>query len=295
MIVAMSSRVQATRRRFGGLIALVGTLLLVTGCGGGGGVPATATPVANAAGGLNLAGISATATQLAKGGGAVSASPSVAPTAVPTVAPTVAPTAAPTVAVPTVAPTTAPTATRPAATVAIAAASPTRSAATSTPAGAATIRPATTPTAPIAVGASDSSWTDPQGRVRVNIPAGWKVGTQLDTFFLFDGPSGALFTIITNAQSGTPEQESASKRAGLSRNADTTYTFGPTKDARVGNEPGKSFDFTTAPKSQPSAAPKANSSTIVNHGNTQYEFLFTNVGTRTADIDAFLGSIAFLK
>lgn len=275
MTVAMSTRVQATRRRFGGPIALVGALLLMTGCGGGGGAPATATPVANAAGGLNLAGISATATQLAKGGAAINASPSAAPTP------------APTVAVRTAAATAVPTTIRPAATVAIAA--------TSTPADAATVRPATTPTTPVAADASNSSWTDPQGRVRVNIPAGWKVGTQLDTFFLFDGPSGTLFTIITSAQSGTPEQESASKRAGLSRNADTTYTFGPTKDARVGNEPGKSFDFTTVLKSQPSAAPKANSSTIVNHGSTQYEFLFSNVGTRTADIDAFLGSVAFLK
>jgi hypothetical protein len=36
MTVAMSTRVQATRRRFGGLIALVGALLLMTGCGGAG-------------------------------------------------------------------------------------------------------------------------------------------------------------------------------------------------------------------------------------------------------------------
>ena len=213
MIVAMSSRIQATRRRFGGLIALIGTLLLVTGCGGGGGVPATATPVANAAGGLNLAGISATATQLAKGGGAVSASPSTAPT----------------VTVPTVAPTTAPTATRPAATVVAAAATQPATASVATAS-----RPASgSPTASLV--------RDPQGHFTFARPQGWTDQSLPKPNVLVHLTSSRPtvdFRVQVNDTTLTLAQFSEQNQAGL-KTALSGYEAGPlnNKATTLGGEP----------------------------------------------------------
>jgi len=229
MIVAMSSRIQATRRRFGGLIALIGTLLLVTGCGGGGGASATATPVANAAGGLNLAGISATATQLAKGGASVGASPSTAPTAAPTVAPTVAPTAAPTVTVPTVAPTTAPTATRPAATVVAAAATQPATASVATAS-----RPASgSPTASLV--------RDPQGHFTFARPQGWTDQSLPKPNVLVHLTSSRPtvdFRVQVNDTTLTLAQFSEQNQAGL-KTALSGYEAGPlnNKATTLGGEP----------------------------------------------------------
>jgi hypothetical protein len=103
---------------------------------------------------------------------------------------------------------------------------------------------------------------------------------------------GEVLLIVSSPQKGTPEQAAKAKRATLKKERpELIYSFGPITDTRVGSEDGKSFEATSVPKDQPRAKPESFSSTIVNHNNTQFEFMFSNPGKRRDDI---LRSVIFL-
>lgn len=143
-------------------------------------------------------------------------------------------------------------------------------------------------------GLAQSSWTDKKERLRLTIPTGWKAELDGEGVLLFEGPSGAILSVFITPQTGAPAQASEEKRASVVRaNPTLMYKFGPVTDVRVGNEPGKSLEFTTVPRSRPAAAPRSFSFSIVNHGNMQYDFTFSDA--RRATTDAILRSVVFLK
>jgi precorrin-3B methylase len=147
-----------------------------------------------------------------------------------------------------------------------------------------------------AFGASgDSAWTDRHGRLRLTLPTGWTVFNEIDQLADFKGPADAGLVIFMNPQTGTPAQEIEAKRESLQRSTDYTYTFGLVKDARVGSETGKSLDISSVEKNNPRAAPDTFTSIIVNHKNTQYEFILSRIGSQRPAFDALLASVVFLQ
>ena len=123
---------------------------------------------------------------------------------------------------------------------------------------------------------AESGWTDKKEQFRLTLPPGWKSDPDLTVgdFSIFKGPSGASLLIMVSAATGTPAEEIEAKRASLVRdNADLTYSFGPVINTRVGNEQAKSLETTYVRKDQPRGKRQSFSTTIVNHTDTQYEFL----------------------
>ena len=144
---------------------------------------------------------------------------------------------------------------------------------------------------------AESSFTDKKRQFRLSLPASWKSDADMtiQDFSFIKGPSGASLLIISSPRKGTPQQEIEAKRAALEHDhPELIYRFGPITDAHVGNEEGKSFEATSVPKDQPRAKPAGLSSTIVNHNNTQYEFIFQNLGKRQRDRDEIFRSVTFL-
>ncbi len=281
----------------GGLIALlaiVGGIFLFAKRGDSG--AATATPartavalsttttvaLATQAGGGILATLSSAAT-----GTAGPAAPSVAPSTVatPTAAATrVAPSATPAVRASS---TTAASASRPAV-------SPTvgQGGLPPTPTGSA--RPGTA--AATTAAALSQTWTDPNGRVKMQYPNGWTAttlaGSQSNILEL-DGPDNVSLYIDVYTQSGTPAEETQATNDARNKSTQFTFTNGPVTDAKVGGEPGKVVSYTAKRKDQTTGTGTDGVLWIVNHGNNEYDFEALAIGPHRAEIDAILATVTF--
>ncbi|MGI8856694.1 MAG: hypothetical protein ACR2JW_13175 [Thermomicrobiales bacterium] len=286
----------------GGLIALlaiVGGIFLFTNKGGSG--AATATP-ARPAVALSTTTTVALATQA--GGGSILATLSAAATgtagpAANTAAPSVL--ATPTAAATRVASTATPAVRASATTAASVSASASRPAVSPTvrqggvsPTPTGSARPGTA--AATTAATLSQTWTDPNGRVKVQYPNGWTAttlaGSQSNILEL-DGPDNASFYIDVYKQSGTPAEEMQATNDARNKSAQFTFTNGPVTDVKVGGEPGKVVSYTAKRKDQTTGTGTDGVLWIVNHGNSEYDFEALAIGPHRAEIDAILATVTF--
>lgn len=285
------------------LIAIIGGIFLFTRKGESGaatatppqtaisGAVSTATAVALAtqAGGTNILGtVSAAATGTARPAGPTAPAASAA-LATPTAAPTrVVPSATPAaLASRTVVGGASASASRPAV-------SPTVGQGGLPPTPTGSPRPgATTASTTVSLG---QTWTDPNGRVKLQYPNGWtvtKLANSQSNILELDGPDGVSFYVDVYRQTGTPAEETQATTDARDKSAQFTFTNSPVADTKVGGEAGKVVSYTAKRKDQTTSTGTDGTLWIVNHGGSEYDFEALAVGKHRPEIDAILATVVF--
>ncbi len=292
------------------LLAIVGGVLLFTRKGDS--PTATATPAAtnvaviasaSAQGGGNVfATIAAAATGSARPGGVASTLvPSTAPTVAVAATVTAAPTRVSLNTTPTVAATGTPGASPAGAVLPTQAgnfrptASPTVGQGGLSPAPTGSV--GATGTAPaLASATAGQTYTDPNGRFKMQYPRGWtatKLANSQSNIVEFDGPEGVSLYVDAYKEAGAPADEVQETQSEREKATQFAFTFSTVTDTKIGGESGKLLPYTFTRKDQPSTTPTVGLLFIVNHGGREYDFEAVNVGKHRPEIDAILATVVF--
>lgn len=156
--------------------------------------------------------------------------------------------------------------------------------------------PATGPVTNSAGGAA--TWTDPEQRLRLQYPGGWKVTRLPDVaqnLLELDGPDGILFFIDLFDQTGPPDAIIPVVKQVHAQS--TIYDYADTfvLDIVVGGEPGKLLNFAYMQKDDRTGPPKTGKLWIVTHGGKEFDFQARNQSAHAGEVDAIVASVTFLR
>ena len=161
-----------------------------------------------------------------------------------------------------------------------------------TPTGSA--RPGTAAaTSSVALG---QTWTDPNGRIKLQYPNGWRAtraANSQNNLVEIVSPDASGLSIDLYRRIGTPADEVQTIEDSLQSNTQFVVTFGTVTDIQIGGEMGKSVTYTEKRRDQPNSAGTDGVIWVVNHGTNAYLFDASDIGTHRAEIDAILATVVF--
>ena len=151
-------------------------------------------------------------------------------------------------------------------------------------------------TVPTVAPGQTTQWADPARQMTAAYPADWLTypddKLQGDALRI-SSPDGTFLTVSIVDQRGTLDEEVKLVLDTLASNADYTFITSPTADLTIGGEPGKSVGYTYLPKNDPTAKARNGAFWIVNRGGKEFSFQATDLKAHRADVDAFIGAVAF--
>lgn len=157
--------------------------------------------------------------------------------------------------------------------------------------------PTPTPRPTVSVGGqAGMSWTDYEGRVRLNYPSTWTVKETGGTgrMWTFTGPQTAFN--VTYREPSVTLESSVQRTQQETRSGLTNYavTFGPVTDLMMGIQPAKRYDYTATNK-QGGAMMLSGTTWNVLQGAKWFTFEGVATGARNAIFDAVVSSITLLR
>lgn len=156
------------------------------------------------------------------------------------------------------------------------------------------------PANPVAasIGGAVATWTDPEQRIRLQYPGGWKA-TQLPgdvlTLLELDGPDGVLFFVAMFDQTGPPDASIAAAKQAHARSTMYSYADNFALDTSVGGESGKFLNFAYVSPGDSTVAPRTGKLWIVTHGGKEFDFQARDQSAHAGEVDAIVASVVFLR
>lgn len=142
-----------------------------------------------------------------------------------------------------------------------------------------------------------TTWTDPQGRVRLQYPSTWTVSvdtSQPDNVLTLISADGAGFYLAIRDPLPTLDQEVQKDRDFRAAQAKFTAVVDTVMDLRIGGEPAKVLLITYTSKDTSVAPSATGKDWLVNHGGKEYAFAASPIGTHNAELEAIINSVTFL-
>ncbi len=170
--------------------------------------------------------------------------------------------------------------------------------ATSSPSGSNSAPPA--PISPVTTNISGAAatWTDPEQRLRLQYPGGWKA-TQFpgnaQNLLELDGPDGVLFFIDLFDQTGPPDAIINVVKQVHKQSTVYSYADNSVLDIAVGGESGNLLNFAYVSQDNASAPPRTGKLWIVTHGGKEFDFQARNQSAHAGEVDAIVASVVFLR
>ncbi len=148
------------------------------------------------------------------------------------------------------------------------------------------------------IGGAVGTWTDPEQRLRLQYPGGWKV-TRLpgaaQNLLELDGPDGVLFFVDMFDQSGPPDALIDAVKQIHRQSVVYSYADNNVSQGTVGAEPAIALDFTYVSQDNTIAPPRTGKLWIANHGGKEFDFQARNQGGHTGDVEGIVASVVFLR